>query len=414
MRKTLHSALLGTAVALAGFALPSGTAAAQPATGDIAGQYIVVLDDHANAMALSSNHARAYGAKVLSIYQHALHGYAARMSSAAAARVAREPGVLWVQPDKKVTATAQTLPTGIDRVDAELSPTAAINGVDTRVDVDVAVIDSGVELSHPDLNVFTAGATTCAKGTRTANDGFGHGTHVAGTIGALDNDSSVVGVAPGARMWPVRVLNNQGSGTVSTVVCGIDYVTAHASEIEVANMSLGTGGSDDHNCGNTNRDAWHKAICASVAAGVTYVVSAGNDHADAAGQIPASYDEVITVSALTDFDGLSGGLGAPTCGPDVDDTLANFSNYGPDIDLIAPGSCILSTSLGGSTTVLSGTSMASPHVAGGAALYAATHPGATPDGIKTALQSVGTVDWTWSSLEDPDGIQEKLLNVSTL
>ena len=254
-------------------------------------------------------------------------------------------------------------------------------------------------------------------GTNTTGDGNdtdcnGHGTHVAGTIGALDNTIGVVGVTPGARIWPVRVLNPAGSGAWSSVICGIDYVTAHASEIEVANMSLGGSGSDDGNCGRTNNDALHQAICASVAAGVTYAAAAGNESDDAANHVPAAYDEVITVSALADFNGLPGGGAAATCRSDVDDTLADFSNFGADVDLIAPGVCILSTWKGGKYNTISGTSMATPHVTGGAALYKSTHPGASPASVKSALQEAGTTDWTWPS-QDPDGVQEKLLNVAT-
>jgi len=376
----------------------------------IPGQYVVVLRDTVDATAVAADHSRAHGVSTLHVYRSALRGYSARMSKAAAARVARDPRVAWVQPDRVFTVAAQTLPTGIKRVDAELSSTARINGVDERVNVDVAVIDTGIDLDHPDLNVFTAGAKNCSTG-RSADDGNGHGTHVAGTIGALDNSIGVVGVAPGARLWPVRVLNNRGSGTTSTVVCGIDYVTAHASEIEVANMSLGGSGRDDGNCGNTNNDAEHKAICSSVAAGVTYAVAAGNSADDAANHIPAAYDEVITVSALADFNGLTGGGAAATCRSDVDDTFADFSNFGADIDLIAPGVCILSSWKGGGYNTISGTSMASPHVAGGAALYTATHPSASPSDAKSALQSAGKLDWDNS--DDGDSTKEKLLNVAT-
>ena len=278
------------------------------------------------------------------------------------------------------------------------------------MNVDVAVIDTGVDFDHPDLNVYTAGATNCSTAT-TADDGNGHGTHVAGTIGALDNRIGVVGVAPGARIWPVRVLNDAGSGTWSAVICGIDYVTAHASEIEVANMSLGGGGADDGNCGNTNGDAMHQAICRSVAAGVTYVVAAGNSAADASTFVPAAYDEVITVSALADFDGKPDGLGAATCRSDLDDTFASFSNYGDDVDVVAPGVCIKSTWMGGGYSTISGTSMASPHVAGAAALWEATHAGATPAEVKAALQVAGGLDW--SNTDGHDATQEQLLNVST-
>ncbi|MBA2724767.1 MAG: S8 family serine peptidase, partial [Actinobacteria bacterium] len=336
----------------------------------IPGQYIVVLADSADPSSVAREHAAAEGASVMHVYRHALKGYSAKMSEQAAARIANDPRVLWVEADKVVLATAQTLPTGINRADAELSPTAKINGIDERVNVDVAVIDTGIDFTHPDLNVYTAGAKNCSSGT-SAKDGNGHGSHVAGTIGALDNTVGPVGVAPGARLWPVRVLNNAGSGSTSSVVCGIDFVTANASSIEVANMSLGGGGSDDGNCGNSNNDAEHKAICRSVAAGVTYAVASGNSYVDAKASVPAAYDEVITVSALADFNGLPGGGAAATCRSDVDDTFADFSNYGLDVDIIAPGVCIYSTWKGGGYNTISGTSMASPHVAGAAGLYKA-------------------------------------------
>jgi len=364
MRKTVMAAAFAGLIAAATVAV-AGPVYAAPSSD---GAYIVVLRDGANSSSVAAEHSRAHGAAIGHIYQNALRGYSAHLSEQAAARVAADPRVLWVQRDTEMRITAQTVPTGINRVDAELSPTAHIDGVDQRVDVDVAVIDTGIDLNHPDLNVFTAGAKNCSTG-KSANDGHGHGSHVSGTIGALDNTIGVVGVAPGARLWPIRVLNNSGSGSTADVVCGIDYVTAHASEIEVASMSLGGAGSDDGNCGNSNNDAMHRAICASVAAGVTYVVAAGNEADNAANHTPAAYDEVITVSALADFNGTPGGGGASTCRADVDDTIADFSNFGSDVDLIAPGVCILSTWKGDGFNTISGTSMATPHVSGGAALY---------------------------------------------
>jgi subtilisin family serine protease len=408
---TLLAVLAAAAAASLTTATPSNAA---PTAG-----YIVVLRSGVSSSSIAGEHARADGAKVGHVFRSSLNGYSAQMTTATADRIANDPRVLSVQPDRVVTidakkpqppkTLAQTLPTGIDRIDADRSPTANIDGADDRVDVDVAVIDTGVDLDHPDLNVNTAGALNCSTG-RSANDGNGHGTHVSGTIGALDNGDFVVGVAPGARIWPVRVLNNAGSGTFSDIICGIDYVTAHAGQIEVANMSLGGVGADDGNCGNTNGDALHQAICRSVAAGVTYAVAAGNESDNAANHVPAAYDEVITVSALADFNGAPGGGAAPTCRPDVDDSLADFSNFGTDVDLIAPGVCILSTWNDGTTNTISGTSMATPHVTGAAALFKATHPTASPAEVKAALQAAGTTDWTTTG--DPDGIQEKLLNVS--
>ncbi len=404
MRRTLLAAAFVGAALVAATAAPVATAAS---TGN-SDSYIVMLRSDADSGSVAAEHSRATGAAVGHLYQYAIHGYSARMSPTAAARIANDSRVLLVQRDGVASIDAQTLPTGIDRVDADLSPTAQINGVDQRVNVDVAVIDTGIDLTHPDLNVFTAGAKNCSTG-RSAKDGHGHGTHVSGTIGALDNDIGVVGVAPGARVWPVRVLNNAGSGSFSDIICGIDYVTAHASEIEVASMSLGGSGSDSA-CGS-NQDAMHEAICQSVAAGITYVVAAGNESDNAANHVPAAYDEVITVSALADFNGQPGGGAAATCRADVDDTFADFSNFGADIDLIAPGVCILSTWKGGAYNTISGTSMATPHVSGAAALYKATHPSASPSAVKSALQAAGTSNWSTGT--DPDSTHEPLLNVAT-
>ena len=410
MRRHTPAALAATTLLVLGSAAVAAQAAPSTASGSDRSGYIVVLKDGTAAGKVAAAHSARYGAEVANVYRSALKGYSASMSATAAAKVAGDDRVLFVQRDGVAHATAQTTPTGINRADAELSPTARINGLDERVNVDVAVIDTGVDLDHPDLNVYTAGAKNCSTG-KSAEDGNGHGTHVAGTIGALDNANGVVGMAPGARIWPVRVLNNQGSGTWSGIICGIDYVTANASQIEVANMSLGGTGTDDGNCGRSNNDAMHTAICNSVAAGVTYVVAAGNETDNAANHVPAAYDEVITVSALADFNGLPGGGAAATCRADVDDTFASFSNYGADVDLIAPGVCINSTWKGGGYSTISGTSMASPHVAGGAALYKATNPGASPAQVKSALQSAGSTDW--SNADDHDSTKERLLNVST-
>jgi subtilisin len=393
--------------------------AAAPAAEGAPGSYIVVLNDSvANPSAVASEHTRRYGLDIEFVYTAALKGYAGFVDSSGLAGIAADPRVRLISKDEPVSATAQTLPTGIDRVDAELSPTAQIDGVDQRVDADVAVLDTGIDPTHPDLNV--AGGFNCTPPQSDPSawgDVFGHGTHVAGTIGALDNDIGVVGVAPGARLWSIKVLGNGGFGFRSWVICGIDFVTASADLFEVANMSLGGSGADDGNCGLTNNDAEHLAICNSVAAGVPYAVAAGNSADDAANHVPAAYDEVITVSALADFDGKPGGLGSPTCRSDEDDTLANFSNFGADIDLIAPGVCILSTlptagqisSRTGYGTI-SGTSMATPHVTGAAALYKSTHPAARPATVKAALQRAGSNDW--NAVDDPDGIKERLLNVA--
>ena len=372
MRRLAAAALAVTTVL--GLGATAVTAEAVPtssASSAAAAPYIVVLNDSADAQVAAPAQASRFGFEVGHVYTHALQGYSATMAPAVAQALETLPGVKWVQVDKPVSIDAQTTPTGINRANADASPTAAIN----------------------------------------ANDMNGHGTHVSGTIGALDNGTGVVGMAPGARIWPVKVLTDAGSGLNSDVICGIDYVTAHASQIEVANMSLGGAGTDDGNCGNTNQDAMHKAICRSVAAGITYAVAAGNDSEDAANSTPAAYDEVITVSALSDFNGVPGGGAPSTCRSDVDDTFANYSNFGSDVDIIAPGTCIYSTWMLGGYNTISGTSMATPHVTGGAALYKATHPTATPAQVKSALQASGTLDWNNS--DDGDNTKERLLDVST-
>ena len=402
--RTAVRALAASAVAVAALAVP---ATAEPPAQDpdrISGAWIVTLHESSMPATVADAHARQHGAQVDHVYSHAVKGYAARMSEQAASRVAQDPRVRSVQPDRVVTALAQSVPTGVDRIDGELSGAVSGNG-SGATDVDVAVIDTGIA-KHPDLTIV--GGKNCSTG-RSYDDGNGHGTHVAGTIGAKDDGSGVVGVAPGARLWAVRVLDNRGSGSWSAIICGIDWVTSKRDIIDVANMSLGGGGSEPSGAGCTTGDGLHDAICASVAKGITYVVAAGNSGADAAGFVPAAYDEVITVSALADFDGLPGGTAAATCRADVDDTFADFSNYGADVDLIAPGVCIHSTWKGGGYNTISGTSMASPHVAGAAALYESKNTSATPAQIAVALKAAGNVNWT--NADDKDGIKETLLNV---
>ena len=180
-------------------------------------------------------------------------------------------------------------------------------------------------------------------------------------------------------------------------------------------MSLGGSGTDpkDGVVGDCRtKNAYHDAVCRSVGAGTTYVVAAGNNAADASTRVPAAYDEVITVSALADFDGRPGGAAAPTCRTDQDDTLADFSNVGRDVDLIAPGVCITSTWLAGGLHTISGTSMAAPHVAGAAALYKAEHPLAKPAEVRLALRSSGRLDWDDSDDRDTD--KEPLVDAAAL
>jgi subtilisin family serine protease len=350
------------------FAAPAGAA-----------RYVVVLDEGVDPDAVAAYHEGFAGVTVVHRYRHALNGYAAEVTPTALAALRADSRVDFVSADRVMRATAQALPTGINRIDGELSSTASGNGAGS-VNVNVAVIDTGIDPSHPDLNVV--GGKDCAPGVG-FNDLNGHGSHVAGTIAARDNAIGVVGVAPGANLYAVKVLTDAGVGLRTDIICGIDWVTSTRTDLDpnnniaVANMSLGGGGTDDNNCGNSNNDAYHRAICNSTAAGVTHVVAAGNDGVDFRSTAPATYGEVLTVTAIADFNGAPGGGAASTCRSDVDDTEANFSNWAvlaadQNHTIAAPGVCINSTWMVGGYNTISGTSMASPHVAGVAALCIAT------------------------------------------
>ena len=393
---SIAAVLAGTRLTLMGQAGPPQSAARD---------FIVVFhDDERDVDGLAAEHGRAYGASVSHLYHSALKGYAARIPQARLGDIQRDPRVAFVSEDRPVEAVAQTLPTGVNRIDGELSSHYSSN-IWTPA-IAVAVIDTGSG-PHSDLNV--AGGKNCSTG-KSYNDGNGHGTHVAGTIGAINNGAGVVGVAPGIPIYSVRVLNNQGSGSWSSVICGINWVTANAAslKIKVANMSLGGGGSDDGHCGNNNADALHKAICGSVGAGVTYVVAAGNDNVDLAGFAPAAYNEVLAVTAVADFNGQPGGGAAATCRSDVDDTSADFSNFSTSVSdqghtIAAPGACIYSTWKGGGYKTISGTSMASPHAAGTAALCIGTGqcPGAPSDVMNTLRFDASVQPSGYGFLGDP-------------
>ncbi len=365
---------------------------ALPAQGEPgSARYIVVLKDGTNPAVTASRHATQYGAAVGHVYRHALNGYSAVIPNERVAALRVDSSVAYMSPDGEVSAAAQTLPTGVDRIEGDQSSTVSGNGSGS-VNVNVAVIDTGIDLTHPDLNVV--GGVNCANGP-TNDDGNGHGSHVAGTIGAKDDGNGVVGVAPGARLSAVRVLNNAGSGSFADVICGVDWVTGTRTDgdptnnIAVANMSLGGSGSE----GSCSDNAFREAICNSVGAGVTYVVSAGNSGGDFSGLVPATFPEVLTVTATADFNGQLGGGAAATCRTDVDDTAADFSSFttGGSADsahtIAAPGVCILSTWKRGGYNTISGTSMASPHVAGTAALCIATAQCLGPADVITKLRS---------------------------
>jgi len=373
------------AATLAG--LPSGApSAAVPAQGAAAmGAYVVVLHDSARGQvdAIVREHRKRYREVPGFVYRHALVGYSAQIPESQVSRLRRDPRVEWVAPDRPVHGTDQILSHGVNRVDGDVSSTRSGNGSGS-VNVGVAILDSGIDLDHPDLNV--AGGVNCAFGrpSQSPQDDNGHGTGVAGIVGAKDNTSDSVGVAPGARLYAVKVLNAHLAAHDSNVVCGLDWVAQHAqsSNIKVVNMSLAGTGPDDGNCGRSDHEVLHLAVCGVNDAGVTVVVAAGNDSTDFANTAPANYDEVLTVTAMKDGDGQPGGHAATdACGSPAadDDTVADFSNFttigSPDADhtIDAPGTCLRTSALtsgpeGGTVIWPAGTSFSSPHVAGTAAL----------------------------------------------
>ena len=234
-------------------------------------------------------------------------------------------------------------------------PLSSINGSHPRaVNAGIAIIDTGIDFTHPELNVYKQ--VSFVPGTSTANDDNGHGTAVAGIV-AAEGNVGAIGIAPGARLWAIKVLDKSGTGSMSSIIEGIDYVTQNAGQIDAANLSFGC---------KCNSSALDTAINNSVAAGVTFVVAAGNAGEDSSLWSPASNPNVISVAALADSDGKCGGLGPPTpYGPD--DSLAIFSNFGSKVTIAAPGVNIHTTYIGSAYATLSGTSVAAPFVTGAAA-----------------------------------------------
>ena len=367
MRKAV---LLSSLMAAAVLCLASGVVLAQqsatperaPAQSVIPGQYIVVLEEEArDPGAAAREHARRHGAQVLHTYQHALQGYVARIPEQRLDEVLAEERVDYVEPDATVTVAAQRLPWGIDRIDADVSSTSAGDGLGEISNVNAYIIDTGIDKRHPDLNVV--GHVNFHGGKNT--DRNGHGTHIAGTVAAEDNGGGVVGVAPGAPLTGVKVLGAKGTGTVSDVIEGIDWVTANADKPAVANLSLVSGASV----------ALDSAVVKSASSGIFYAVASGNDGADARHYSPARAGGGTNNGIVT------------TGATNKSDAEPSWSNHGSFVDLWAPGTRILSTKNGGGTAMKSGTSMASAHVAGGAALYLSSHTSASPTTVESALKT---------------------------
>ncbi len=357
---------LGLATAAAVGLAVASTATASAAEGTILGadsataidgSYIVMFKDGVAA----AGTAERYGAKVEQTYSAALNGFAGSMSEAAAKRLAADPAVEFVQQNQTITLSAdQPNPPswGLDRIDQRDLPLNNNYSYATGAsNVHAYIIDTGISVGHSDFGGRATHGFDAIDGG-TADDCHGHGTHVAGTVGGTAH-----GVAKQVQLVAVRVLNCSGSGTTAQVVAGIDWVTANAVKPATANMSLG-GGVD------TALDA---AVRRSITSGVTYAIASGNSNANACNFSPARVAEAITVNSST-----------------ISDARSSFSNFGTCTDIFAPGSNITSTWLNNGTNTISGTSMATPHVAGAAALYLSANPAASPQAVRDALVAAGT------------------------
>jgi subtilisin family serine protease len=351
---------LALLVALVGLVVAGQAAAAGKS------RYIVVFDQSvANPAAKADHQAKARGASVDRVFKHALKGYTVELTAEQAADLESAPGVAWVEPDSDVEAfTTQTGATwGLDRIDQRSLP---LDGTFTYFaagsGVTAYIIDTGIRTTHTQFGGRASYGYDAVGGRGSGEDCNGHGTHVAGTVGG-----STYGVAKQVSLVAVRVLNCRGSGTTSGVIAGIDWVTGNhaAGAPAVANMSLGGGVSA----------ALDAAVQRSIADGVTYAIAAGNGdkrgrQLDACTQSPARVAEAITVSAT-----------------DSSDRKASWANYGSCVDWFAPGVSITSSWGTGdtATNTISGTSMATPHTTGAAALYLSLSPSASPAAVRDAL-----------------------------
>jgi subtilisin len=354
----------------------------------IPNQYIIYLQDNKeesnsiDPVEFYNSELKDTGTELLYVYYDVVKGLAIKIpNEKVLEQLKNNPLVSYMGNDRKISAFIDThtenqiIPASVDRVEDGES----LNNINPNfVDADIAILDTGIDLDHADLNVFHE--RSFIPGTINADDDHGHGTHLAGVAAAKDNSFGMVGIAPGARLWAIKVLESSGMGEISTLIKGLDYINQHQNEVDVAVLSLGC---------ECESGALNIAINNSIKAGITIVVAAGNEGKDAGTFTPANNPEVITVSAIADTDGKCGGNGPPT--PyGADDMLASFSNYGNVVDISAPGVDIYSTFKSNSYTKLTGTSMAAPHVAGAAALYISLHPEASPNDVKSYLITSGT------------------------
>ncbi|WP_328750635.1 S8 family peptidase [Streptomyces sp. NBC_00285] len=361
-----------SAMTLPAHAAPEGRISGAGEPGSVSGSYLVTLKGGTRAASTAGKSlAEKYGARISHTYGTVLNGYAVGADERQARRLAADPRVASVVQDTRVTLerTQKNPPSwGLDRLDQPRLPLdRSFTGPRSAgAGSTVYVIDTGIRISHRDFGGRASYGWDFVGNDRSAGDGNGHGTHVAATaVGAG------YGVAKQAKVVAVRVLDNAGSGTITQVIAGIDWVTRNARKPAVANLSLG----------GRHNDQLDAAVRNSIASGVTYAVAAGNVGQPAALHSPADVPQAITVGAT-----------------DAKDARASFSNYGPAVDLFAPGVAITSAGITGDTAraTYSGTSMAAPHAAGAAALYLADHPRATPAQVGRALVNLaasGKVSW---------------------
>jgi subtilisin family serine protease len=371
-RVSLLSAAIGASLVIA--SVPAFAGEFRAARNPVKGQYIVVLKDGTASLAserssaprvadVANGMAGKHRARVVRSFDRALRGFVAQADDAALARLVADPNVAYVEEDGYVSINAtQTGATwGIDRIDQRNLPLSGSYTYETTAaGVHAYIIDTGVLLSHSQFSGRMGNGYDAVTAGGNANDCNGHGSHVAGTVGG-----TTYGVAKGVTIHPVRVLGCTGSGTNSGVIAGMDWVANNHVKPAVANMSLGGGASQ----------ATDDAVQRMVAAGVTVVVAAGNDNSNACNYSPARATNAITVGSTTSTDARS-----------------SFSNYGTCVDIFGPGSSITSAWYTSSTATntISGTSMASPHVAGVAALYLASNPSATPAQVTSAIINAST------------------------
>ncbi len=333
-------------------------------------QYIVVFKDDVRDVENTARRlAGAQGGRVGFVYQHAIKGFSVNLNAQAAAALGRNPNVAYVEQDQEVTLSAtQTGATwGLDRIDQQNLPlSTTYSYTNTGAGVTAYIIDTGILLGHTEFGGRAVYGYDAVGGRGASSDCNGHGTHVAGIVGG-----STYGVAKGVALIAVRVLNCRGSGNWSGIIAGIDWVKNHhtGTNPAVANMSLGGGAS-------SSVDA---AVTSAIADGVTFAVAAGNSNANACNYSPARVPTALTVGATTSTD-----------------IRASYSNFGTCLDIFAPGSSIKSAwhTSTTATNTISGTSMASPHLAGVVALYLQTNQGASPAtvaGVMTGAATAGVV-----------------------